>query len=157
MCCIIALGHAMERNQSSDASLKLTGHVTSGMKKGGEFISKSGYTKQFLDRLGYEPFPGTLNIELNGESERNRDSLDEMDNVLIGKWSDGTKSFGAVLCYPATISARAAGENTEQCHVIVPKRTDHRRDVVEVIAPGELREELDVTDGDEVKLYVSEP
>jgi riboflavin kinase len=127
------------------------------MQKGCEFISKPNYVEQFVDRLGYEPFPGTLNIELSGESDRNRNQLDESDAVLIEGWSDGDESFGAVLCYPARIEKKATGERFEQCHVIVPRRTEHERDVLEIIAPTKLRKELELVDDDQITIHAPKP
>ena len=141
---------------ATNTGLTIEGHVTSGMHEGREFISKDGYLEQFVDRLGYEPFYGTLNIEVDGEDGPDRSMLEEYEPTLIEEWSDGEQTYGAVLCYPATISSRD-GSATEPCHVIVPKRTDHGRGVLEVIASTELRSALDVSDGDAVELHLRQP
>ena len=41
-------------------AVTLEGSVTGGMGEGRHYISLPGYMTQFRDRLGYEPFPGTL-------------------------------------------------------------------------------------------------
>ena len=141
---------------ATNTGLTVEGHVTSGMHEGRGFISKDGYLHQFVNRLGYEPFYGTLNIEVNGEDGPDRSMLEEYEPTLIEEWSDGERTYGAVLCYPAVISDRD-GDETEPCHIIVPKRTDHDREVLEVIAPKELRTTLDVSDGDAVELHLRQP
>lgn len=147
----------MTHEQTVNADLEFAGAVTSGMQDAHKFISKSGYLEQFIDRLGYEPFPGTLNIEFNEGSGQIHSMLDEIDPILIEEWSDGEKTFGAVLCYPVNMEPELGDRRADQCHIIVPRRTDHGRDVGEIIAPEKLREELDLADGDQVKLHVHEP
>ena len=41
------------------------GHIITGMGEGAYYMSLDGYKKQFKEKLGYEPYPGTLNIKLN--------------------------------------------------------------------------------------------
>ncbi|MFB6193883.1 MAG: DUF120 domain-containing protein [Halobaculum sp.] len=135
--------------------ISLTGSVTSGMGEGRHYISLSGYMEQFRDRLGYEPFPGTLNVALTEESVRARAGLESMDGVPIDGWEDEERTFGPATCYRATVDA-AAG-SFDPCHVIVPVRTHHDEDQLEVIAPVELREELSLADGDEVEVHVVRP
>jgi riboflavin kinase len=147
----------MTRDQTVDTNLELVGEVTSGMEEGRHFISKPGYTEQFIDRLGYEPFPGTLNVELDEESVKIRSTFDSLDAILIESWSDGETTFGGVLCYPVEVCTAHKSKHYDQCYAIVPKRTDHEQDVLEVIAPEKLREELDLSDGDRVELHVQEP
>ena len=49
--------------------------------------------------------------------------------------------------------SRGAAEPT---HVIVPERTHHDEDQLELIAPVKLRGELDLADGDEVRVHVTD-
>ena len=48
----------------SPNSLSITGTITSGMGEGAYYMSMKGYTKQFKVKLGYIPYPGTLNVQL---------------------------------------------------------------------------------------------
>ena len=41
------------------------GRIISGMGEGAYYMSLNEYKKQFKEKLGYEPYPGTLNIKLN--------------------------------------------------------------------------------------------
>ena len=56
-------------------TIGLSGSVTSGMGEGRHYISLPGYMEQFEDRLGYAPFAGTLNLDLDAESVRARAGL----------------------------------------------------------------------------------
>ncbi|MFB6118878.1 DUF120 domain-containing protein [Halosegnis sp.] len=135
------------------AAVELTGRVTSGMGEGRHYISLPGYMEQFVDRLGYEPFPGTLNVELDAESVEARARMDGLDPVRIDGWEDDERTYGPAFCWPATVSA--AGGEFESAHVIAPERTHHGADQLEVIAPEKLRETLDLDDDEEVTVSVT--
>ena len=140
-------------------SLTLRGRVTSGMGEGRHYISLSGYMEQFRDRLGYEPFPGTLNVELDEESARARAGLRSIDGVAIDGWEDEERTFGPATCYPASVRRSDAERTAEdwsvdRAHVIVPERTHHDEENLELIAPEKLRTELDLEDGTEVTVEI---
>ncbi len=138
----------------SDASVDLTGVVTSGMGEGRHYITLPGYMEQFIERLGYEPFAGTLNLELTAESVRKRARMSAIEPVTIEGWEDDERTYGPAYCYPASIEG-SDGEY-EPAHVIAPERTHHGEEQLEVIAPEKLREVLELADGDEVIVHVSE-
>lgn len=53
----------------------LVGTLISGLGEGRYYMSLEPYRQQFLEHLGFEPFPGTLNIRLGQASIRQRKSL----------------------------------------------------------------------------------
>ncbi|WP_336134979.1 DUF120 domain-containing protein [Natronomonas amylolytica] len=138
-----------------DADVELAGVVTSGMGEGRHYISLSGYMEQFRDRLGYEPFPGTLNVDLDDDSVRARARMDALDPVGIDGWEDDERTYGPAFCWPATVET-VDGRRYEEAHVIAPERTHHGEDQLEIIAPDKLREELGLEDDDHVTIHVSE-
>ena len=142
-----------------DADVTLTGHVTSGMGEGSHYISLPGYMSQFESRLGYEPFPGTLNIELDEESVRTRAGMDALDPIGIDGWENDERTYGPAFCWPALVERTVADGATttyESVHVIAPKRTHHGADQLELIAPEKLRDALEIDDGDHLTIHVSE-
>ena len=130
-----------------DESLELVGEVVSGMGEGKYYISLDGYVEQFVERLGYEPFPGTLNLSLDDESTRRRAALENVEGTIIEEWENEDRTFGAVTCYDASIDGVDA-------HVIRPHRSHYPDDTLEVIAPVKLREELEIDYGDELNVEV---
>jgi riboflavin kinase len=138
-----------------DADVELSGIVTSGMGEGRHYISLSGYMEQFRERLGYEPFAGTLNVDLDDDSVRARARMDALDPIGIDGWEDDERTYGPAFCWPATV-VTADGRRYEQTHVIAPERTHHGEDQLEIIAPDKLREELGLEDEDHVTIHVSE-
>lgn len=139
---------------TSDDRPDLEGTVTDGMGEGKHYISLDGYQRQFDERLGYEPFPGTLNVAVDDDTPH-RDRLQEtIDGVRIDEWSDEERTYGAATCYPVTVEGDA--EEFSPAHILVPDRTHHDEQIVEVIAPVELRAELAIDAGSEVTLRVAE-
>lgn len=129
----------------------LAGSVTSGMGEGRHYISLSGYMKQFREKLDYEPFAGTLNLELDDQSVRDRARLEAFDPITIEGWEDDERTYGPVYCWPATLE-----DDYGPAHVIAPERTHHGKDQLELVAPEKLRDVLDLADGDTVTIHVQE-
>ncbi|WP_340819672.1 winged helix-turn-helix domain-containing protein/riboflavin kinase [Methanolobus sp. WCC4] len=130
--------------------LELYGEVITGLGEGQYYIAKDGYMSQFRDKLGLDPFPGTLNVRLNDESAQMRDNMDFMEPMMIKGFNDGERSFGGGKCYPIEIEGIKSA-------VIIPDRTHYPADLLEIIAPVKLREVLRLNDGDEVKIVVKNP
>ena len=134
--------------------VELHGEVTSGMGEGRHYITLSGYMEQFREKLGYEPFAGTLNVDLTPESIRSRAQLDAFEPITIDGWQSDDRTYGPAYCYPAVVET---GEDEyEQAHVITPERTHHGDDHLELIAPDELRDRLALADGTEVTVSVAQ-
>ncbi|WP_263019270.1 CTP-dependent riboflavin kinase [Natronobiforma cellulositropha] len=139
----------------ADTDVTLEGTVTSGMGEGRHYISLPGYRSQFDARLGYEPYPGTLNVALREDSVRRRSAVSSFDPIPIDGWESEDRTYGPAVCHPATVET-AAGEVYERAHTIAPERTHHDDDQLEVIAPEKLREVLTLTDGDHVTITVGD-
>ncbi|MFW5935272.1 MAG: DUF120 domain-containing protein [Halolamina sp.] len=137
-----------------DAELTLSGAVTAGAGEGRHYISLPGYNRQFEERLGYDPYPGTLNVSLDEASTRNRSELAAVEGVPIDEWEDEERTYGSATCYPARLAADAG--SADPVHVIVPDRTHHDEDQIEIIAPEMLRDELGLADGDEIVVEIED-
>lgn len=140
----------------ADTTLSLDGTVTSGMGEGRHYISLPGYMEQFRERLGYEPFPGTLNVELTTESARARGELEVLteEATPIDGWEDGDRTFGPATCYAARVEA--GDDAYAGAHVIVPERTHHDATQLELIAPVKLRDVLGLDDGERLTVHLGE-
>ncbi len=121
------------------------GRVFTGLGEGAYYIRLEGYRKQFRKMLGYNPYPGTLNIQLLAETDVDEFQLLKATvGIKIFGFVTGDRSFGPVICYPATVN----GE--QKATVLLIERTHHHPNVVEIIAPICLREKLEVSDDDVV-------
>lgn len=129
------------------ASLKLLGQVVSGLGEGAFYMSLEGYRRAVERLLGFTPYPGTLNLKLDPKSMAYRRYLDSLPGVHIPGFSDGIRTYGAVKAFRARIRDIEGA-------VVMPERTHHPTDVVEVIAPVKLREALGLRDGDKVEIEI---
>lgn len=127
-------------------AVDLAGKVASGLGEGRYYLSLPGYVRQFQERLGYTPFPGTLNVKLGPSDVARLSEVKTLSGVRIDGFQDQGRTFGGATCYPSLLERRA-------CHLIVPDRT-HYSDVAELIAPVELRKALRLRDGDRVSLGI---
>lgn len=135
-----------------EQEIELTGTVTGGMGEGKHYISLSGYMRQFRSKLGYEPFAGTLNVELDEESVHARAGIESIDPIQIDGWENDNRTYGPAFCWPARVKVN--GQTYESTHVIAPERTHHADDQLELIAPERLRDELSLDDNDELTIHV---
>lgn len=135
--------------ESAPASIELTGTLVSGSGEGRYYMAQSGYTKQFRTKMGYVPFPGTLNVRLDADSSAELDELDSVRGTLIDGFSDGERTYGWVRCYAARINSRIS------CDLLRLERTHHDNTIVELVASTNLRQELKMTDGSPITISVA--
>ena len=130
-------------------SITLEGVVFTGLGEGAYYISKERYTKQFIEKLGFEPYPGTLNLKLTTDYDvKARSELEAYPAIEIEGFRNENRTFGSVKCYPVTIENKAKGA------LILALRSHYDASVIEVIAPVFLRKYLKLKDGHKVKVEV---
>ncbi|MEM1514590.1 MAG: DUF120 domain-containing protein [Candidatus Bathyarchaeia archaeon] len=130
-------------------SITIKGEVFSGLGEGAYYISQEGYKKQFIEKLGFDPYPGTLNLKIsNGKGLMLRTILDVHLGINIKGFRNKNRTFGSVKCFLATIN------DYERGAVVLAERSHYSEDVLEIIAPVCLREKLGLKDGDEVKVEI---
>jgi len=125
----------------------LSGTVVSGIGEGKYYMSLPAYKQQFKSVLGFQPYPGTLNIRLSPSSITVRKKIDALDWIRIKGFSTDGRTFGDARCIPCRI-------DTIACGIVVPGRTHYPEDIIEVIAPIALRRKLGVEDTDNVSVEV---
>ena len=140
------LGYSLD---SSPSYLELNGSVISGLGEGAYYMSLNGYTKQFKIKIGYVPFPGTLNIKLNQlQATQIIQQLDELDSTVIEPFSDGKRTYGRVKGFNATLN------NSIKCEVIRLERTHHDSSVIELISKTSLRKTARLKTGSKVRVKI---
>ena len=82
---------------SSPSSVDLKGTLVSGMGEGAYYMGLKGYTKQFISKIGYVPFPGTLNVRLDKKiHQESIKQFETLDGIKIQSFSDGKRTYGWV-------------------------------------------------------------
>ena len=140
--------HSYRRIFEGPAKISFTGVVASGLGEGRYYLSQPGYVVQFTERLGYSPYPGTLNVRVDSEALRKVSLVEVWSGIRIDGFQASGRTFGGATCFPARM-------NGHTCHLIHPDRT-HYKDVVEFVAPECLREALPVKDDDAVTVDIEE-
>jgi riboflavin kinase len=127
-------------------TIEFEGTVVSGLFEGAYYISKDGYRRQILEKLGFEPFPGTLNVRIGQDDFEKRRRLESGLGVRLEGFKDGERTFGSASCYPVTINGEVGGA------LIVAERSIHDYNIMEIISAVYLRRKLGLADGDRVRL-----
>ncbi|MBN1785984.1 MAG: CTP-dependent riboflavin kinase [Candidatus Methanofastidiosa archaeon] len=129
--------------------ITIIGKLVTGMGEGKYYISRPGYRNQFANKFGFLPYPGTFNIILDDENHaRLQSGLNKLIYIRIDGFQTEDRTFGAVKAYKAQI------ENNIEGALIIPYRTHHKKNIIEIIAPTFLRKELGINEGDNVKITV---
>jgi riboflavin kinase, archaea type len=134
--------------ESPQEELVLNAVVFSGLSEGSYYMSLEGYRKQFRSKLGFDPFPGTLNLRLTKESMTERRELEKYPSVGIEGFADKDRTYGGARCYPVLVSQKV------HAAIVMPIRAHYGEDVIEIIAPDNLRRRLHLKDGDVVNIRV---
>jgi riboflavin kinase, archaea type len=132
-------------------TIDFEGIVVSGMGEGAYYMALEGYRKQFKEKLGFEPYPGTLNVKLVDQIFMNaRRDIGKYPSVFINGFSDDTRTYGWVKCYKAEINKGAINNAA----ALVLERTHYDDSMLELIAPISLKESIGIQNGDKVSVKV---
>ena len=156
---------SMEKSQNKHMLFK--GEIVTGMGEGAYYMSLDGYKKQFQNKLGYEPFPGTLNVKIEDKNYLNsRKDLINYPSIYIDGFKNSDRTFGWVRCYPATISqeTRLSSDATQSqitdisddVHVLLLERTHHNNNLIEVIGPLNIKESSNLKNGDRIVVKIKD-
>jgi len=118
------------------------GKVISGLGRAGYFLCREGYSRQFREKLGYVPFPGTLNVLLDQPFPARAPCIPVMG------FSEGKESFAGCRCYRIRINGLEAA-------AIRPEKSSDPPELMEVVAPVNLRRTLHLDDGDSVEVELA--
>ena len=130
-------------------SITLEGTVFTGLGEGAYYITKEHYRKQFLEKLGFNPYPGTLNLKLSSDYDiKARTELEAYPAITVEGFKSEDRTFGIVKCYPVLIDNKIKGA------LITALRTHYDVSVLEIIASVCLRKNLNLKDGQKVKIEV---
>lgn len=124
--------------------MQICGVVQSGMGKGAFFTQIDWVVKQCEDKLGFRPFPGTLNVHICEEDLGKVDGfLSSTDGELV---PDDPKFCSAQI--------KKVQVNDVAAALVLPSEDvrGHESRVVEIIASQSLKDLLGIDDGEMVTL-----
>jgi len=126
----------------------LQGKVSSGTRTAARFTQLDWVRQQCREKLGFAPFPGTLNLQVEEDYFPVVAALRAADAIELIPEGEGC----AGKVFPLRIEGISAA-------IVIPegKVNSHGQNVVEVMAPVGLRESLGLADGDLMTLFAARP
>ena len=125
--------------------LVVKGKVFSGSGEGAKFIELPWVRKQIAEKLGFIPYLGTLNIKLAKDGVKVKKLLEKAKSIEVSP----VNGFCRGRCFKAYLM-----DNVE-CAIVIPEIAGYPEDVLEVIAPINLRERFLLKNGDVVKVKIT--
>ena len=123
------------------AKYKIKGTIARGLGEGAFFMSMQHYRREIKKKLGFQAYPGTLNIKADKKATN---MLKNINAVKIKGYKSGKIAYGGANCYRAKIKNINGS-------VIVPDLTRHKG-IIEFIAHVHLKSELKLKDGDKIEV-----
>jgi riboflavin kinase len=120
------------------------GEVVSGLGEGAYYVQM--YSERIREYLGFEPFPGTLNVRVIFPKTI-FDALCNVRPIIIPGFVRDGRTFGDVRAYRVKV-------NGIEGAIVIPSRTIHPPKIAEIIAPVSIRKALGLKDGDRIKIEV---
>jgi riboflavin kinase len=124
--------------------IEFSGKVFSGNGGGKKFLELDWVKRQINAILGFTPYAGTLNIHLSDKSTEHRKLLENAASLTV-RPVEGYYSGKVFKAYLGTL----------ECAIVIPEVADYPENVLEIIAPVNLREKFHLADGDEIAVTVS--
>jgi FMN phosphatase YigB (HAD superfamily) len=128
------------------ASDWIQGRVLSGEGEAAMFTEIPWVRQQLQERLGFFPYPGTLNLRLSSQTDQlafNR--LKAGPGLLL----EPEPRFCAGRCFEVVLEGRLAAA------VVVPEVPDYPADLLELLAPVRLRDVLGLVDDSPLTVTVT--
>jgi len=147
---MVKLSTILQKSLNSFPShVEIKGTLISGMGEGAYYMGLKGYTKQFKSKIGYVPFPGTLNVKIDQKIHQEAiKQFINLNGINIHSFSDGKRTYGWVKCFPAKIN------NSVDCNLILLERTHHDNSVVELISKLSLRKSAKLKEGSKISIKI---
>jgi riboflavin kinase len=98
-----------------------------------------------LAKLAIEAYPGTLNLEIDGDDLQTFQTLKSGQGIEI---TPEKLAFCSARCYPVLIAGRIRGA------IVFPLVPDYPENKMELIAPVHVRESLSLDAGDLVDVEI---
>jgi CTP-dependent riboflavin kinase len=124
----------------------LTGKIVSGVKQGAFFTQLDWVQGQCLEKLGFKPFPGTLNLEIANENMAIIEVLQAQKGIEL---VPPDSSFCSGFVFPITVDGIPGAMVAPAADVRV-----HAKNIIEIISHLRLKDALGVADGDWVTLTI---
>lgn len=127
-------------------NLAITGKIIRGTGEGAYFTQIAWVQQQCDEKLGFKPYPGTLNLEIPEEYFSVVEYLDQKNGIEL---ISPDRNFCNAKVFSVSLGDIIGA-------IILPeeKVRIHPKNIIEIIAPVNIKESLNVKDGDFVNVVV---
>jgi riboflavin kinase len=126
-------------------TIKIRGKIVEGIGSAGDFTRIPWVRRQFLAKLGMDVYPGTLNLETEGDDTKALEILKAREGIEI---TAEQPTFCNAKCYPVLIAGQVRGT------ILFPLVPDYPANKMELIAPVHVRKTLLLDAGDLVEVEI---
>ena len=142
----ITIRYKFQKKTAMNGTLQFRGKILSGEGKATFFTQLDWVRQQCLDKLGFSPFPGTLNLEVLEE---------DVPVLLLIKQREGIRLTPPDAAFCEGEALKASIKDVYGCIFIPPHEVNvHSPIIVEFMAPVMVKATLGVGDGDIVAVSV---
>jgi riboflavin kinase len=130
------------QNLLKNKRISITGTIEDGSGEGGYYISLRKYKEKIRQKTGFVVYPGTLNLKVR--KEEINPFLNSLNPIKIDGFKTRERTFGAITCYKIKLRDIDAA-------IVVPERNRYEN-ILEIIAPVNLRNKLNLKTGDKITI-----
>ncbi|HUJ69078.1 MAG TPA: DUF120 domain-containing protein [Syntrophorhabdales bacterium] len=123
--------------------LKVVGTVVRGLGQSPSFLSIPWVNAQLVEKLGFTPYGGTLNIDVRDPRVQQR-----LKQRCCERISPEEEGFCDAFLWPGVIGGKYP------CAVVLPLVPGYPECILEIVAPLHLKKALAIEDGDGVEVEV---
>lgn len=136
---------AVTARMAEAETLQLVGEASSGLGEGASFTRLEWVRREFLARLGFDPYPGTFNLIMGGPAWEEAQRRMARDPGIAITPEAG---FCAAKCFHVVVGGCITGA------VVFPEIPGYPPDKFEVVSAVPVRLALGVGDGDSVAVSI---
>ena len=134
---------------SSSRDILVKGVVFSDLGRAGAFLGVDWVRDAIRERVGFDPFPGTLNVRARGADLTRWEQVRKHAGKIV--LSSPDPAFCNAFLFTGSLEGwKSQPESHERIAVVVPEVKEYPADKLEIIAAVSLKQTRSVRDGDEL-------
>lgn len=131
---------------STGESITIRGRIAEGLKKANLFTRLPWAREQFITKLGIDPYPGTLNLDIiEPEDVAKLKEIKQRKGIEIIPAQPG---FCLAKCFPVLVGGKIKGA------LLIPQVPDYPESKLEIISSERIRAVLSLKVGDFVPVEI---
>ncbi|MFC2031943.1 DUF120 domain-containing protein [Chloroflexota bacterium] len=131
---------------SNSDSISIKGRTTEGLKESSFFTHLPWVREQFKTKLGIDPYPGTLNLDIIGAEDAEKlKKIKKQKGIEIIPTEAG---FCSAKCFHVLVNGKLKGS------LIIPQVPGYPESKLEIISSDKIRDVLSLKVGDLVTVEV---